>query len=504
MGRWAQVRSALIAILMVTLAAVSCTGQEPSALELPQQTTVVEVEEQVPPTSLPFVEPESIDSQVRLGLTRPASFLPNEVSMLDQNAVIISDLLYDGVVEADPTAETLRPALASEWSHDDNFTTWTFTIENEARVKPSMVVAHFQRLISSPPSGTTAFLLGSITSVSVDEENKVVFELVGPNAGFAWMLSGLQFSVVGNDGAPTGRYRIDSDSDERMILDAIDASPRVIVNWTPDGLEAYNMMTLGQLDAAVVDPEDIPDAKLRFGSAFEDLSISKFFVLNPRSELTSTTAGRKSFHLAIDQADMLDKRLPESVVSASSILATSLAGTNETDCELVCQFDAVRAEAQFGSDVIATSIRVGVIWPDQYGVGEEIAEDLADAGLSSEVVEVTNEKLSEAVFDGDVELFSFGWIAGSTSIDAVVPAVLGPSSPVEPSTEEAAPIRELLAQAAITEVDADRWKLLNEAYEVALELGLILPISNETHRLARTPAAKELVVRADGSIDMLR
>lgn len=484
------------------LVAASCTAQEPVAIDPPEPTTTIDREEESPPDSLAFAEPTPIAEQLRLGLTRPQTFLPNEISLLDQNAVIVTDLLYDGLTEADPASDTLRPALASTWTHNEDFTQWSFAIENEAKVKPSAVVAHFQRLISAPPPGTTAFVLGSITSVVVDENAQVVFDLAAPNAGFAWMVSGLQFSILGIDGQPTGRYSIESDTDERMVLDPISDGPRVVIDWSSDEFEAYDKMVLGQLDATVAAPEVVSDAERRYGAELGDLSVSKFFVLNPRSELTATTERRKAFHLAIDQSDMLDGRVPQTVISAPGILARSLSGYSDDECRQICQFDVDEAMQLFDDELKDSTIRVGVIFPDQYGVGEEIAEDLADVGLDTEVVELSNDDLTSAIFDGDVEIFSFGWIAGATSIDAVIPAILGPSSPVEPSVADAEQIEAFLDEAATTGADDDRWALLNQAHSEALSIGMILPISNETHRLVRSPEAKDLPVRADGSIDV--
>ena len=68
------------------------------------------------PGDLAFDEPTSVAAPVpevlRLALARPASLRPDQISLTDQSAVIVADLLYDGLTRADAASGQLAPTLA--------------------------------------------------------------------------------------------------------------------------------------------------------------------------------------------------------------------------------------------------------------------------------------------------------------------------------------------------------------------------------------------------------
>ena len=196
--------------------------------------------------------------------------------------MIVADLLYDGLTEADPTESTLRPALATTWAANDDATEWTFTLDTD-RVQPDAVVAHVESL-RGVAVGATAVVLDRIETVETVEGGAVRFTLEESNAGFPWLLSGVAFSMVGEGGELTGRYEITVDDEETLLLEAERGDrPDVAIEWHETARDAYNRLTVGAVDAAVVPPDALEDARSRYGVNPPARAISRFYVVSPRS-----------------------------------------------------------------------------------------------------------------------------------------------------------------------------------------------------------------------------
>ena len=205
-----------------------------------------------PPTELAYARPPKLDLDVlRLALVRPDTYLPAEVSVADQSAVITADLLYDGLTEAAGLESRLRPGLARSWVANDDFTEWTFTLDLR-RIDAYRVADYFNQLATTESISVTAtLLLSDIVSVEAVSAGDVRFTLARSDAGFAWLMSGLGASVVGPDGLPTGRYVIEQDTEDALTLVPdleVFAWPTIEITWVEDDHESYETLTLGLVD----------------------------------------------------------------------------------------------------------------------------------------------------------------------------------------------------------------------------------------------------------------
>ena len=449
---------------------------------------------------------------LRLAMVRPGTSDPAEVVLTDQPAVILADLLYDGLTEAVGTEGRLRPGLARNWSANDDFTVWTFHLDPSGGLG-AQEVAHVLSVYAADGGrrngrvGAGAVVAARIESVSYEGETSVVIRLAAPNAGLPWVLSGLPFSIVGSDGASTGDYRIDSDDRTRMILTArSDAAPggpdHIVLRWVADGSEAYELLRDGEVDAAVVDQRSFADAEQRFGAAGVATSAVRFYVLNADSPVLATAEARRAVLAAVDRPALVASGFDQRVIETDSLIAPSLAGYSEQAvCGEVCAFDPGLATAALAS-IGPTDLRVAYTGEEQEELARSVTKELRSGGFGARHTALAPDELASVIVDGETDLFAFGWVAPATSSDAVVPPLLAIDSAANIARIDSPTVARFLAEAAVTADDATRWALLADAHRAAMDDALLLPIAASTSMLVRGDAADNLLVRADGSIDV--
>ncbi|MGF1599985.1 MAG: ABC transporter substrate-binding protein [Acidimicrobiales bacterium] len=476
------------------------------------------------PAELAFQQAPVALDELRLAMVRPASFLPTEVAPAEQGAVILADLLYDGLTEAVGTEGRLRPALARRWWTDADAAGWTFEIDTQ-RVSAEAVARHLDGLLRAPPNAGVALLLDGVRGVEAVGEGEVHFVLDGPNAGLPWLLSGLSLSIVGPDRATTGRYGVVSEDETGMILEPVLAGdgPVVATTWTATPRRAYDELTLTLVDAAVVPPDDLDDAVGRYGVEVTPRSLTRFYVLNPSSSALADAKVRAAVLAAVDRQRVADEGYGWPVATIDGVAAPTTAGYRAAICGALCGHDPVRVatllSAAYGIGELddngpgadgpgpdgagpAIELRLAVVGDEQVDPARAVARQLDDVGIEVELLELTPDELATTIRVGGADIYAFGWAAGAGSVDAVVPHVFGSESPANGTGVASERVDELIDRAAAIEDDGARWAVLADAHRQAMAEGLVVPLVAAPSTLVAAPQAQYLVVRADGSLDI--
>jgi ABC-type transport system substrate-binding protein len=481
------------------IASLLCLALVAGACSFASEEVGQEADNQVTPTTVPnelaFVDETESDATFHLALTRSASWDPIELSMGDQSAVIVSDLLHDGLTESS-TAGSLRPGLATSWESSSDFRSWTFTLDL-ARTSGDEVIASFDRLRADGASTTAAVLLDDVQSIEASGSDAVTFVLRNGNAGFAWLLSGLQFSIVGEE--PTGRYSM-IDETESGVTFVSDSGPDIEISWERDGKATYRLLTLAQVDAAVVDPTLSRDAANRYGQQPSARSISRFYAMNLASKDLWDPRVREAVLMSVDHPAMMAK-LPTAGFTADGVAAPSLAGFRYGACGSACVFNPQEARGLLRSAGSFPTLSIVYIEDGQAGIAGEIAQNLADVGLATELLQVTAEELPPMIADGSAEIFSFGWAAPAGSMDAVVAPLFASYSPLNITRFVSPEVDDLLQEAATTSDDVQRWDLLSQAHQAALARWTVIPVAVAHNGLVQSPGTDPIALRPDGSID---
>ena len=476
------------AILTLSLLGSGCSmfaGAEDGAAE-----AVIDA----PPDSLPFADP-TVGAPLRLALSRTDVWDPAAIALGDQVQVILADLLFDGLTEASPEGE-LRPALATSWTATDGFKRWTF--ELEAGVSPQTVVASFARLREVAPASAAVALLGDVEAIDPAGESAVVFALRNPNAGFAWLLSGVQYSVYGDE--PTGPYDIESQDVAGMTLMSEEFRSVEIV-WAADPAAAYEQLTLSAVDAAVVAAAVTRDAASRFGQQPTARSIVRFYGLNLASPNLYDPRVRQAVLSAVDRPAAMNALTP-SGFTADGVASAATAGFRYGACNGACVYNPAGARELLAQVGVTPTLVVGYAGADQAPAAAEIGGSLERAGFGVVVQEVPADQLAAMIDSGAVDVFSFGWPAPAGSMDAVIPPLLASYSGLNVTRLVSPEVDALIAEALLTEDDLARWDLLAAAESAALAQWTVIPIAVAHNGLVQRPGSFDIAVRGDGSIDV--
>ncbi len=450
------------------------------------------------------------DGVLRLALERPDSYLPTDVALTDQSAVIVSDLLYDGLTEAVGVEGRLRPGLAEAWWHNEDYTVWTFAIDPAAEVDVESVVNSLLPFSSEPTGdtagpGVAARLAAGIRTVTASSVATVSVELERPNAGLPWVLSGLPFSIVGPAGQPTGSYRIASDDAAGLRLTARlvqDEDVRPIrIEWGSDRAGGYQKLVDGKLDGALVPAEQIDEATTSFAVGPEASVSTRFYVLHLGSARLADPALRDLTRAAIDPTALAADTFDQQVTAADGLMPQTMAGYRPNPCQ-DCEGQVAVAPAAADALAAFGPLEVAYSGADQQATAAAIVAQLVAAGIPAVEQPMDPDALAAVIVSGGTDIFSFGWVAAATSSDAILPVLLSAESPANVARIGSTEIDRILAAAAVTADDEARWDLHHQAHQAALSSGRLIPIAAGRTSLALADDAGAVAVRADGSIDL--
>ena len=449
-------------------------------------------------------QPRGSDGVLSLALIQPDSFLPAEAARTDQSAVIISDLLYDGLTEAVGRDGELRPALARSWTADQDFVSWTFVLDRARNVTADAVVTSLEPLASTfdgdgPTPGVPARLAAGIRSVSAVDDWTINIELERSNAGLPWLLSGLPFSVVGSEGAGTGAYVVEREAEDGVRLRRQDgdsaAPPQVEISWVEDPTAGLELLEGGLVHGSVVPPVATP-SDLAFNLVTSSVA-TRFYVLDPRSALLADPELAAAVRAVIEPAALAAEH-PEGAIG-DGLVPMSMAGYVAGACGDAC---AGRPEVVDTIDPPARPVEIGSAGAEQEQMAMTVADQLSVAGIPALAEPRTPEELASMIVAGGTDIFAFGWVAAASSADAVLPPLLTVDSAANVARIDDRAVSEYLDMAAVTADDQQRWGLLDAAHRRALESGRIVPVMSAVVGFGLADEVASLSVRSDGSLDL--
>ena len=70
---------------------------------------------------------------LRVGIERPKSLDPAQVSRRSPSELLVADLLFDGLTSMGDDATTASPAIARSWTSTPDQKSWTFVLRDDAR-----------------------------------------------------------------------------------------------------------------------------------------------------------------------------------------------------------------------------------------------------------------------------------------------------------------------------------------------------------------------------------
>lgn len=344
----------------------------------------------------------------------------------------------------------VQPGLATEWSHDDTLTTWTFALREDATfsngdpVTADDVVFTYETAMSDPESNLGGYMT-AIESLSAPDEHTVEFRLSAPYAPFdrqVTLISILPRSVYESEGAEafgqapvgSGPYEVlDWQRGDSIALARNDdywgeagTYENVVFRFVPDETTRANSVQSGDLDIALLGPASVDTARAADGVEVVDTPSNRVIYLgfNATSPWLDDPGFRTALSLAIDRAE-ISETLMNGTTAPASQLVTSVtqgysAGLEPTEQDVDEARELVEASGYDGT-AIPLSFPTTTL-PQIQQLAESVQQYLEEIGVTT-------------TLDGqEFSTFSSNWFANGFSglyIYAFAPSVLDADLPLQ-------------------------------------------------------------------------
>jgi ABC-type transport system substrate-binding protein len=473
---------------------------------------------------------------LRIALPGPVPGAPTEVAPADPAAMLAADLLWDGLTAPDPDGG-VRPGLAATWATDDA-TTWTFQLDPDATfgdgspVTAADVVASLEAVAAGGEGSLAAtrlevvqgwaeWVAGSaedLVGLRASDDGTVEIALTTPFAGLPDLLAGPLYGITpaAGAGAPLpvtssgATVRAGEGSVVRVAPGARTDAWVDAFELHPSGSaeEAWEAFLAGNVDVALV-PASVRDLG-------EDVDLETLLVTHAVSHAT--------VHLGLRAADgpLIDRPLRQAIAAAvdqprviesagldgradplADLIPAGVPGWDEDACPRRCEADLDRARVLLGDyEGSVPTIRLDhEDSPIHRAIAAELAEQLAEAGITLALVEHPPEVYPGVVARGEVAAFLTGWVGLFPRPEAFVTPLLASGSGDNVVALASAELDAALAEAAadLDGPDLDRW---SEITDEARDISVIVPLAQLRTRIGHTAAVRDLALRLDGTLDL--
>lgn len=462
-------------------------------------------------------ELELIDVGVlRLGIASPSyQFDPAQTIPTDQGQMITVDLLYDGLTAIDPETSEAVPALAGEWEAADEFTTWTFTLRDDAVFSDGspITAADVKGSLERVAAQGTASLAGvrldvldgygafvseeaeGITGITASEDGtQVTFETVEPYAPLPELLGSPILGVVPATAgeldlaAPVGsgplmvsgaaadlaagEDRPDS-SEDLVVLDPSPGADLGIEGVTlvrfADVASSYEAFTDGELDWSLVPADLVGEAEEAFGAeAITPFHAEFFYGINVGLSAYEDRGFREALVRAVDRSAIVEEFFPNGSPLNGTVVR-GVPGFRGDPCGVHCRYAPGRAQelvdGAFPDGDVPTVTLDFYEGDRERGVAEAIAEDLEHIGIPTEL-RLVEDDYETFVTSGDQEVFLFGWVGITPNADAYLAPLFLSGSPDNVTAFSSEAVNVGIAAARALEDPAER----ADAYQLVEQL----------------------------------
>lgn len=539
----APVRLQLAFVALMTVAA-ACSGAEIDAATSqnvqPARNLSDTVDDNAPaattiPEVIAFIE-EPVT--LRVGVPRLDYVDPHTVDETDPVAVLVADVLTDGLTQIDASTGLAAPALADTWRVSDDGRTWTFvlgthTFSNGAQVTPEDVVASLNRVAAQGINSLTGPSLWpiegwldassddvvSVSGIRVASEDEVEIVLSTPFADLAEVLASVLFGVV-----PADEARPDVAAGEFPLTSATTLEP--VALWE-DGIRLQGEEVPGEISAIelYVDPEG---SLLAAGEVDLGVGLDPTLTLPGVERSTSERSGHVFFAMDASDAPLNDPLIRQAILHTIdretirdeffpgfAVMDGFTPGATDDTCARACGLDLEQAqtlvEASTNSDEPLTVDYFFDVAPEDVAAGVASAEEalataivaaLNEVGLDATAVGHDPAEYGTLAANGELGLFRFGTVSTSSSRESDLAAMFGTNGPDNITGISIDRLDDALAEARNALDGAERQRAYSAAERIVFGEAALAPLVTLHHDVWFGKNLSSAGLEPDGSLDL--
>ncbi|XKH51709.1 ABC transporter substrate-binding protein [Chryseomicrobium palamuruense] len=454
------------------------------------------------------------------------------IAVTDGESFKVTQNVFETLVNFGEQDTTINPGLAKEWTVSDDGLTYTFMLEEGVKFhdgtdfNAEAVVANFDRWSSGTADKYYYYksMFGGfgdeeghvIESVTADDEFTVTFKLKRPQAPFLKNIAMSPFGMgsptafeaagdaFGDEPVGTGPFKfvewkrndsITIEKFEDYWQEGFPKLDRVVFRAIPDNSARLNALLTGEIDLADgVNPSD--GASIEGDAALQlferpSMNIGYLGLTNTRPPFDNVLV-RQAMNHAIDKQAIVDAFFEGRAEVAVNPMPPSISGYN--DQIEGYDYDPERAKELLAEAGLPDGFEME-LWampvprpymPDGMKVAEVMQKNLADVGITAEIVSFEWATYLEKARNGEADAFMLGWTGDNGDADNFLYVLLdgdniGSNNYTYYDNEE---LHELLI-AAQSEVDENtRNELYMQAQEIIHEDAPWVPLAHSTPLLA--------------------
>ena len=484
---------------------------------------------------------------MRVGIERPKTLDPASVSQLGnrtRSALLVADLLFDGLTRMEDKAVTAAPAIASSWTPSADQKSFQFVLRGDARFSNGRAITaadvkyslervaklgetSLAALRLDQISGFTPFATGAVpdlTGVRVVDDHTVAIDLDTPFAIFPELLSAPEFGIVPKEaveaaapafasapvtsgpfsyaGAQGDVVKLVRATQGGAYLDAIE------LHEYDSQSTAYDDFIAGRLDWSVVPNDRAEDAAQRFGAeAFRPFDAELFYAFNLLDPTFGDARFRSAIVKAIDREAIVKAVYPGIADLLNGVVPAGVAGHVEDPCGDPCKFDPDGARALLAATFPDGNIPTFGL--DYFtGAGEEAVAGSIASNLAAVGINVTKRPLEPGGDPGQYDLFAVSgqqqlFRLGANGVYPSPDAYLAPlfvTGSHDNATGFTDPAVDQSLQAARMTADpVARQQLYAQAEQEVMRWVPIVPIAQFRTKAVVTKRVRDLVVTVNGT-----
>ncbi|WP_424237718.1 ABC transporter substrate-binding protein [Bhargavaea ginsengi] len=450
----------------------------------------------------------------------------------DGESMKVAANIFETLINFGEQDTTLQPGLAKEWEASEDGLTYTLQLEEGVKFhdgtdfNAEAVVKNFERWANGDADTFPYYqsMFGGfkddeghvIESVTADSDYTVVFQLKRPQAPFLKNLAMTMFGIgspeafeadsdgFGENPVGTGPFKfvewkrndsITIEKNEEYWKEGLPKLDRVVFRSIPDNGARLNALITGDIDLADgINPSDQAtigdDDNLQL---FERPSLNIGYLgLTVTREPFGDKLVRQAFNHAIDKQAIIDAFFEGAAEPAKNPIPPSIPAYN--DSIEGYEYDPEKAKELLAEAGYPDGFEME-LWampvprpymPDGAKVAEVIQKNLADIGVTAEIVSYEWATYLEKASKGEADAFLLGWTGDNGDADNFIYALLdGDNIGSNNYTYyDNAELHEILIQAQ-TEVDEDtRNELYAKAQEIIHDDAPWVPLAHSTPLLA--------------------